>query len=88
MIWEDAKLRSLLERLGTFSRNVWFDGRGIGSSDGGTLGAVPNLEGWMDDYAAVMAAAGSERAVLFGRGEVGTSTMLYAAPPTGAREVW
>jgi hypothetical protein len=26
MIWEDAALRSLLERLGTFSRNICFDG--------------------------------------------------------------
>jgi pimeloyl-ACP methyl ester carboxylesterase len=79
MAWEDTKLRSLLERLGTFSRVMWFDARGTGSADAIYRGGVPNLEGFMDDHAAVMAASGSERAALVGCGSAGASAMLYAA---------
>jgi len=79
MMWEEPQLRSLLERFGTFSRTIELDGRGWGSSDPLTIEAAPSLDAWLDDIAAVMAAAGSERAALLGLGEAGTSAMLYAA---------
>lgn len=78
MLWEESQVRSFLERLGTFGRNIWSDGRGVGSSDAVTI-AAPSLDGWMDDTAAVMGAAGSRRAAIVGMGEAGPSTMLYAA---------
>ena len=79
MMWEEPKVRSFLERLGRFSRNIWSDGRGVGSSDAVTLIAPPTLDGWMDDRAAVITAAGSERAVVLGMGEAGPPTIWYAA---------
>jgi class 3 adenylate cyclase len=79
MMWEDPQLRSLLERLGTFSRNIWLDRRGSGSSDALTIEATGSLDQWLDDFTSVMAAADSERAAVVGMGEAGTSAMLYAA---------
>jgi class 3 adenylate cyclase len=79
MMWEEPQLASLLERFGTFSRPICLDRRGSGSSDALTIDPTPSLDAWMDDIAAVMAAAGSERAALFGASEAGTPTMLYAA---------
>lgn len=79
MMWDEPEIRSLLERLGSFSRNIWMDRRGWGSSDSLTVEANPNLDAWLDDIAAVMSAAGSERAALVGLGEAGTPAMLYAA---------
>src|SRR5262249_52117290 len=66
---EEPKMRSFLARLGRFSRNIWSDGRGVGSSDAVTLTAAPTLDAWMDDRAAVTAAAGSERAAALALGE-------------------
>jgi class 3 adenylate cyclase len=79
MMWEEPDRRPLLERLGTFRRNIWFDRRGSGSSDALTLQAIPSLDAWLDDIAAVMSAAGSTRAALMGMSEAGTSAMLFAA---------
>jgi class 3 adenylate cyclase len=78
-LWEEPHLRALLERFGTFSRSIWLDRRGSGSSDALTLEAIPSLDAWLDDIAAVMSAAGSERATLMGMSEAGTTAMLYAA---------
>ena len=79
MMWEEPRLRSFLKRLGTFSRTIWLDRRGWGSSDPLTFEATPSLDSWMEDIAAVVAAADSERGALVGLGEGGTSAMLYAA---------
>ena len=46
---------------------ILFDKRGTGLSDRGA--ALPNLETRMDDVRAVIDAAGSERAAIFGRHE-------------------
>ena len=79
MMWEEPRLRMFLERLGTFSRTVWPDMRGFGSSDPFLFEATPSLDSWMDDIAAVVAVAGSDRAALVGLGEGGTAAMFYAA---------
>ena len=57
------------ERLASFSRLILFDKRGTGLSDRVT--DMPSLETRMDDVRAVMDAASSERAALFGYSEGG-----------------
>ena len=56
---------------------IRFDKRGTGLSD--RPGGLPDLETRMDDVRAVMDAAGSERAVLFGYFEGGPMAILFAA---------
>ena len=65
------------ERLSSFSRLIIFDKRGNGLSDPVT--EVPTLEQRIDDVRAVMDAAGSERAALFGISEGGPMSVLFAA---------
>jgi pimeloyl-ACP methyl ester carboxylesterase len=75
--WEMPPLARFLERLGSFSRLLLFDKRGTGLSDPVT--EVPTLERRIDDVRAVMDAAGSERAALFGISEGGPMSILFAA---------
>ena len=75
--WTERRHAHFLHRLGTFSRLIRFDKRGTGMSD--RPGALPDLETRMGDLAAVMDAARSERAVLFGYSEGGPMSILYAA---------
>lgn len=78
-LWEEPRVVQMLERLGSFSRNIWLDARGWGSSDALTLGGLPGLDAWLDDISAVMAAADSEQAVIAGMNDAGAGTMLFAA---------
>src|SRR4051794_12223721 len=71
--WEPPAARSLA-RLATFSRLILFDKRGTGLSDRAV--GVPTLEERMDDVRAVMDAAGSKRAALFGWSEGGPMSVL------------
>lgn len=66
----------LIERLSSFSRLIRFDKRGTGMSD---RVSVATLEERMDDVRAVMDAAGSERAAIFGVSEGGPMSLLFAA---------
>jgi pimeloyl-ACP methyl ester carboxylesterase len=75
--WEYPGSARLLERLGSFSRLICFDKRGTGLSD--RVGDIPTLEQRMDDVRAVMDAAASERAALFGISEGGPMSLLFAA---------
>ncbi len=75
--WEEPRSAHFLERLGSFSRLIRFDKRGTGLSD--RPGGLPDLETRMDDVRAVMDAAGSERAALFGYSEGGPMSVLFAA---------
>ena len=70
-------LEHSMRRLASFSRFIVFDKRGTGLSD--PIAEVPTLEVRMDDVRAVMDAAGSERAALFGFSEGGAMSMLFAA---------
>ena len=74
--WEHPLYAAFGERLAAFSRLIVFDRRGVGLSD---RVATPSLEEQMDDVRAVMAAAGSERAALFGFGDGGALLALFAA---------
>jgi len=75
--WEYPSMAHLLERLGSFARLIRFDKRGTGLSDR-TVG-LPDFEARMDDVRAVMDAAGSEQAALFGYSEGGPMCVLFAA---------
>jgi class 3 adenylate cyclase len=76
-IWEEPRSAGFLEHLASFSRLILFDKRGMGVSD--RPPEPPTLEQGMDDLLAVMDAAGSERAALFGASEGGPMSMLCAA---------
>jgi class 3 adenylate cyclase len=86
LAWEDPRLSRLFERLSTFSRLIRFDRRGMGMS--GVLERPPTLEEQVEDFAAVMDAAGSERAALFGTIDAGTVALAFAvAHPERTRAV-
>lgn len=75
--WEEPYFSHFLRRLASFSRLILLDRRGTGLSDRVT--ELPTLEQRMDDVRAVMDAAGSERAALFGMSEGGPMCMMFAA---------
>jgi pimeloyl-ACP methyl ester carboxylesterase len=77
--WEDPHVSRFLERLVSFSRLILFDKRGTGLSDRVPVDRLPTLEQRMDDVRAVMDAAGSERAALFGASEGGVMCALFSA---------
>ncbi len=69
--------RQMWDRLGTYSRLILFDRRGSGMSD--RPPGVATLEERIDDIRAVMDAAQSERAHIFGVSEGGQMASLFAA---------
>ena len=75
--WADPRIARFLDKLASFSRLILFDKRGTGLSD--PVAAPAPLEDRMDDVRAVMDAAGSERAALFGLSEGGPMSVLFAA---------
>jgi pimeloyl-ACP methyl ester carboxylesterase len=75
--WQQPRVAHLFRRLASFSRLILFDKRGTGLSDRGH--GYPSLEERMDDVRAVMDAARSERAALFGMSEGGNMSALFAA---------
>jgi pimeloyl-ACP methyl ester carboxylesterase len=72
-----AAFAQFFDRISSFSRLIIFDKRGTGLSD--PIAEVPTLEQRVDDVRAVMDAAGSERAALFGISEGGPMSVLFAA---------
>jgi pimeloyl-ACP methyl ester carboxylesterase len=79
LMWEEPSHARLLGRLASFARLILFDKRGTGMSDPVPVDRLPTLEQRMDDVRAVMDAAGSERAALFGSSEGGLMSVLFAA---------
>jgi len=75
--WELPASRDVNERLGSFARLIRFDKRGTGLSDRNV--GLPDLEARMDDVRAVMDAAPSKSAALFGYSEGGPLSILFAA---------
>jgi pimeloyl-ACP methyl ester carboxylesterase/class 3 adenylate cyclase/DNA-binding CsgD family transcriptional regulator len=75
--WEEPVFARFLRRLATFSRLILFDKRGTGLSD--RTAGIATMEERMDDVRAVMDAAGSGRAVLFGVSESAPLSCLFAA---------
>jgi pimeloyl-ACP methyl ester carboxylesterase len=66
-----------LRALGSFARVIQHDQRGTGMSD--RVRDLPTLETRAEDLRAVMDAAGSERAALFGVDAGGPTSILFAA---------
>ena len=75
-LWEDPACARALESMASFARVILWDKRGTGMSD---RVALPTLEERMDDLGAVMDAAGSDSATLFGFSEGGCMGALFAA---------
>lgn len=74
--WDSPVRTRLLQRLSSFCRLIRLDKRGTGLSDRVKIGT---LEERMDDVRAVMDAAGSEKAALFGYSEGGPMSILFSA---------
>lgn len=74
---EEPSWAYFLSRLAGFSQLIVFDKRGTGLSD--RTAGIPSLEERMDDLRAVMYAAGSNRAALFGFSEGGPVSSLFVA---------
>ena len=77
MDWEWPARAEFIQNLGSFCRLIRFDKRGTGMSDRPTYAAT--LEERIDDIRAVMDAAGSERAFIFGVSEGGSMACLFGA---------
>lgn len=77
--WTEPLFARFLTRLAAFARLIVFDKRGTGLSDRVQESQLPTLEQRMDDVRAVMDAAGSKRAALFGVSEGGPMCALFAA---------
>jgi class 3 adenylate cyclase/alpha-beta hydrolase superfamily lysophospholipase len=75
--WEEPSFARFLHRLKSFCRLILLDRRGTGLSD--PVAKLPTLEQRMDDVRAVMDAAGSKKAALFGISEGGPMCILFAA---------
>jgi pimeloyl-ACP methyl ester carboxylesterase len=77
--WDEPSFARFLDRLASFSRLILFDKRGTGLSDRVPDHELPTIEQRMDDVRAVMDAAGSDRAALFGVSEGGPMCAVFAA---------
>lgn len=76
LTWEVPSNEHLLKRLTAFSRVIVFDKRGQGLSD---RVAEQTLEERIGDVRAVMDAAGSDRATIYGWSEGGPMSLMFAA---------
>ncbi len=75
--WESPRVARFYQGLAEFSRLILFDKRGTGLSD--REFGLPGIEERMDDVRAVMDAAGSSRAAIFGMSEGCGMAMAFAA---------
>ena len=78
-MWTEPTAARFLRQLSSRYRVILFDKRGTGLSDRLSEKDPPNLETRMDDVRAVMDAAASEQAVLFGISEGGPMSCVFAA---------
>src|SRR5258706_14680600 len=76
-VWELPAIAAFLRRLASFSRLILFDKRGCGMSD--RVHTRPSLEQRLDEFRAVMEAAGSKKAALLGISEGGVMAALFGA---------
>jgi class 3 adenylate cyclase/pimeloyl-ACP methyl ester carboxylesterase len=75
--WTEPGISRFLARLASFSRLIIYDKPGTGLSD--PVAHLPTLEERAADMEAVLDAAGSHRAALFGISEGGPTSVLMAA---------
>jgi pimeloyl-ACP methyl ester carboxylesterase len=77
LAWEQPSYERFMRRLGAIARVIVFDKRGSGLSD--PVRDAATIEERIDDIRAVMDAAGSERADVFGWSEGATIAALFGA---------
>ena len=77
LVWEAAGIAAFLRGIAEHARVLVFDKRGTGLSD--RVAGAPTLEERSDDIRAVMDAAGSQRAALFGLSEGVPMSVVFAA---------
>jgi class 3 adenylate cyclase len=77
LLWNDRGWATLYGDFASFARVIVYDKLGTGLSD--PVDAVPTLESRTDDLHAVLDAAGSDRAALFGFSEGGPMSVHFAA---------
>jgi pimeloyl-ACP methyl ester carboxylesterase len=75
--WAEPSFARWLRSLTKFARVIAFDKRGTGLSD--RVEPLPTMDERMDDVRAVMDAAGSKRAAVYGLSEGGSLATLFAA---------
>jgi class 3 adenylate cyclase/pimeloyl-ACP methyl ester carboxylesterase len=75
--WEEPRFAKMLRSFADEARVINFDKRGTGLSD--RVSRIPDLEARMDDIRAVMDAASSDRATLFGWGDGAALAALFGA---------
>ena len=92
MLWQEPRVERFLTRVAGFSRLILMDPRGLGLSD--RLTDVPTLDERVGDVLAVLDAAGSERAALFGNADTGPPCIATAVrssrsgePPDPVRDL-
>jgi class 3 adenylate cyclase len=76
LVWDHPGVAALYERLARYARVVIFDKRGCGLSD--RVVDVPSLEQRVADIRAVIDDVGVERVVLYGTGDGGAVSILFA----------
>lgn len=77
--WQWPPFAEQMRRLSSFSRVILFDRRGAGLSDPVARNAMPTWEDWAEDMTAVLKAAWSDRAAVFGWLDAGPPAMLFSA---------
>src|ERR1700730_15887113 len=77
--WQVPVIAGFLDRLASLFRLIIFDRRGTGASDGVSRNAVPTLEDWTEDMAAVLDATGSQQTAILATIDTGPIAILYAA---------
>ena len=77
--WRAPNYRRFLRKMGSISRLILLDTRGMGLSDRIGGGQLLTLETQMGDVLSVMDAVGSSRAALFGLDATGPLAILFAA---------
>jgi class 3 adenylate cyclase len=76
VLWQEPRVERFLTRVAGFARLIIMDPRGLGLSD--RLTDVPTLDERVADLLAVLDAAGSERAALFGNADTGPPCIAAA----------
>jgi class 3 adenylate cyclase/pimeloyl-ACP methyl ester carboxylesterase len=77
LMWADPYATEFLRRLASMGRLLLFDKPGTGLSD--PVAGIPTVQQRVDDFLAVLDAAGSRRAVVIGNSEAATPAILLAA---------
>lgn len=77
LVWEEPSVTEYFRELAKVARVILWDKRGVGLSDRSV--GTPTLEDRMDDVRAVMDAADSQRAAIFGATDTAAMALLFAA---------